>query len=89
MYRILPLTKHIKKQIGRLRPAEKQKLRQAFSDIEANPYWASGGKIDRFRGDLAHWGWHYELSYGYRIHYQIHEDRKEIEITYVGPHPKY
>lgn len=89
MYKILPLSKKVQKQIQELRPSEKKKLRAAFINIETNPYWAPGNKIDRFKGDLAYLGWHYELSYRYRIHYKIDEESKEIKITYIGPHPKY
>lgn len=89
MYTILPLSSKVQKQIDQLRPAEKKKLRQAFIDIENNPYSAPGGKIEKFKGDLSYLGWHYALAYSYRIHYEIYEDNKGIEITYIGPHPKY
>lgn len=89
MYKILPLSNKVQKQIQKLRPAEKEKLRTVFTDIEINPYWVPGNKIDRFKGDLAYLGWHYELSYGYRIHYKIKEESREIIITYIGPHPNY
>lgn len=89
MYKILPLSKKVQKQIRELRPSEKRRLRQAFINIETNPYWAPGNKIERLKGDLAYLGWHYELSHGYRIHYKIFEETKEIKITFVGPHPDY
>jgi len=89
MYKILPLSKKVQKQIQELRPFEKKKLRTALTDIETNPYSAPGKKIDKFRANLAYMGWHYKLSYGYRIHYNINESSKEIKITYIGPHPNY
>lgn len=89
MFTILPLSRKVQNQIRKLRPSDRKKLAEAFKAIEANPYWAPGGKISRFVGDLAELGWHYELSHSTRIHYQINERDRTVKITYVGPHPDY
>ncbi|SHH31904.1 hypothetical protein SAMN02745221_02144 [Thermosyntropha lipolytica DSM 11003] len=89
MYKILPLKKKIEKSIRELPPAYRNKLKDAFQEIETSPYYHPTGKISPFKGNLKHLGWHYDLSDNYRIHYEIDEATKEITITYIGPHPKY
>lgn len=89
LYRCKPLKKKIAEMIKNLPPAYQKKLPEAFRDIENNPYYHPTGKISPFKGDLKHLGWHYDLGWGYRIHYEVDEELKEITITYVGPHPKY
>lgn len=89
MYRIIPPKKKICEQIGKLQPAYREKLREVFQDIENDPRRHPLGKITPFKGDLKYLGWHYDLSWGLRIHYNIYEDTKTIMITYIGSHPKY
>ncbi|MHB8917307.1 MAG: type II toxin-antitoxin system RelE family toxin [Desulfocucumaceae bacterium] len=89
MYTIRPLKRRIREQINKLPPTYKEGTPEAFQDIERNPRHHPLGKITPFKGDLAYLGWHYDLSWSYRIHYKIIENTKEIEITYVGGHPKY
>ena len=66
--------------IRKLRPSDRKKLAEALKAIEAHPYWAPGGKISRFVGDLADLGWHYELSHSTRIHYQINEKDRTVPL---------
>ena len=90
MYKILPLKIKIQKAIRDLPPSYKEKLLDdVFPDIENSPYWHPAGKISSFKGDLKHLGWHYDLSYKLRIHYEVDEETKEITVTFIGSHPKY
>lgn len=89
MYSINPIQRKIREAIMDLRPAHRQKLKEAFSDIEREPHYHPAGKIGRLKADLACLGYHYRLTNAYRVHYEINEQARTVEITYIGPHPNY
>ncbi len=86
MYSILPLKRKIQNQLKELPPAYSDKLESVFEEIEASPYNHPTGKITPFKGNRKHEGWHYDLSWSLRIHYEVYEADRTIKITYIGPH---